>query len=46
LFRSISCEDCPPLDVVVVPGGPGQQHLMHDEAVLAFCAASPARRDM
>jgi cyclohexyl-isocyanide hydratase len=36
LVPSVSCEDCPPLDVVVVPGGPGQQHLMHDEAMLAF----------
>jgi cyclohexyl-isocyanide hydratase len=28
--------DCPPLDVVVVPGGPGQQELMEDEAALSF----------
>jgi cyclohexyl-isocyanide hydratase len=28
--------DCPPLDVVVVPGGPGQQGLMDDEAALDF----------
>ena len=27
---------CPPLDVVMVPGGPGQQDLMEDEAALAF----------
>jgi cyclohexyl-isocyanide hydratase len=27
---------CPPLDVVMVPGGPGQQELMEDEAALAF----------
>jgi cyclohexyl-isocyanide hydratase len=27
---------CPPLDVIVVPGGPGQQALMDDEAVLEF----------
>jgi cyclohexyl-isocyanide hydratase len=28
--------DCPPLDVVMVPGGPGQQELMEDEEVLDF----------
>ena len=28
--------DCPPLDVVMVPGGPGQQELMEDEAALDF----------
>jgi cyclohexyl-isocyanide hydratase len=28
--------DCPPLDVVMVPGGPGQQDLMEDEEVLSF----------
>jgi cyclohexyl-isocyanide hydratase len=27
---------CPPLDVIVVPGGPGQQGLMDDEAALDF----------
>lgn len=29
-------ETCPPLDVVMVPGGPGQQDLMEDEAALSF----------
>jgi cyclohexyl-isocyanide hydratase len=28
--------DCPPLDVVMVPGGPGQQDMMEDEEVLSF----------
>lgn len=28
--------DCPPLDVLMVPGGAGQQDLMEDEAALAF----------
>ncbi|MPZ59649.1 MAG: DJ-1/PfpI family protein [Rhizobiales bacterium] len=27
---------CPPLDVIVVPGGPGQQGLMDDDTVLDF----------
>jgi cyclohexyl-isocyanide hydratase len=27
---------CPPLDVVMVPGGPGQQDLMEDEETLGF----------
>jgi cyclohexyl-isocyanide hydratase len=28
--------ECPPLDVVMVPGGAGQQDLMEDKVVLAF----------
>jgi cyclohexyl-isocyanide hydratase len=28
--------DCPPLDVIMVPGGPGQQDLMEDDEVLGF----------
>lgn len=27
---------CPPLDVIMVPGGPGQQDLMEDEEALGF----------
>jgi len=30
---------CPPLDVVMVPGGPGQQALMDDDEVLDFLRA-------
>jgi cyclohexyl-isocyanide hydratase len=30
---------CPPLDVIMVPGGPGQQDLMEDEEALAFLRA-------
>jgi cyclohexyl-isocyanide hydratase len=29
-------DDCPQFDVIVVPGGPGQQALMDDDTVLAF----------
>jgi transcriptional regulator GlxA family with amidase domain len=29
-------DDCPQLDVIMVPGGPGQQELMEDEAALGF----------
>jgi cyclohexyl-isocyanide hydratase len=29
-------ETCPPLDVIMVPGGPGQQDLMEDEWALSF----------
>jgi cyclohexyl-isocyanide hydratase len=28
--------ECPTLDVIMVPGGPGQQDLMEDEAALSF----------
>jgi cyclohexyl-isocyanide hydratase len=36
LMPSVTLANCPPLDVVAVPGGPGQQKLMEDEAVLDF----------
>jgi cyclohexyl-isocyanide hydratase len=36
LVPTVTCEACPQLDVLVVPGGPGQQQLMDDEEVLAF----------
>jgi cyclohexyl-isocyanide hydratase len=36
LVPTVTFEDCPPLDVVVVPGGPGTQHLLHDGAMLGF----------
>jgi len=31
-----SLDEVPPLDVLLVPGGPGQEELMEDEAVLSF----------
>ncbi|HEX3709933.1 MAG TPA: DJ-1/PfpI family protein [Pseudolabrys sp.] len=34
--------DCPPLDVVMVPGGAGQQDLMDDEAALSFLRKTAA----
>jgi cyclohexyl-isocyanide hydratase len=36
IVPTITLADCPQLDVVVVPGGPGQQNLMEDEEVLDF----------
>jgi cyclohexyl-isocyanide hydratase len=36
IVPTVSVEDCPKLDVVVVPGGPGIAHLLQDEAMLAF----------
>jgi cyclohexyl-isocyanide hydratase len=35
--------DCPPLDVVMVPGGPGQQDLMEDEEALGFLRKQAAQ---
>lgn len=29
-------DDCPPLDIIVVPGGPGHLEAMQDQALLAF----------
>jgi cyclohexyl-isocyanide hydratase len=34
--------DCPELDVLVVPGGPGQEHAMNDEELIAFIAHQTA----
>jgi cyclohexyl-isocyanide hydratase len=36
IMPTITFADCPQLDVVMVPGGPGQQDLMEDDVVLAF----------
>jgi cyclohexyl-isocyanide hydratase len=36
LVPTVTCAECPPLDVLVVPGGPGQHHAMHDEVLLEF----------
>lgn len=36
IVPTVTYTDCPPLDVVLVPGGPGQQDLMEDEEVLGF----------
>jgi cyclohexyl-isocyanide hydratase len=43
ILPTIAYADCPQLDVIVVPGGPGQQDLMEDETVLEFLR-SQARR--
>jgi cyclohexyl-isocyanide hydratase len=43
LVPTVTCEDCPPLDVVVVPGGPGQHQLSHDEVVLEFLRRQAAQ---
>jgi putative intracellular protease/amidase len=36
LVAGVSLDDCPELDVLLVPGGPGQEDLMDDEGVLGF----------
>jgi len=36
IVPTVTYDTCPPLDVIMVPGGPGQQDLMEDEAVLSF----------
>src|SRR5689334_19181441 len=36
IVPTVTFADCPQLDLVMVPGGPGQQDLMEDETVLAF----------
>lgn len=36
IVPTVTYDTCPPLDVVMVPGGPGQQDLMEDEPTLSF----------
>jgi cyclohexyl-isocyanide hydratase len=36
MLPTTTLDDCPPLDVIVVPGGYGQADLMADDAVLGF----------
>jgi cyclohexyl-isocyanide hydratase len=36
IVPSVTYARCPPLDVIMVPGGPGQQDLMEDEEALGF----------
>jgi cyclohexyl-isocyanide hydratase len=43
IVPTVTYETCPPLDVVMVPGGPGQQDLMEDETALAFLRKQAAQ---
>ena len=36
IVPTVTFADCPQLDVIMVPGGPGQQDLMEDAVVLEF----------
>src|SRR5258708_8410596 len=36
IVPTVTLADCPQLDLIMVPGGPGQQELMEDAAVLTF----------
>ena len=42
LMPDTTLADCPPLDVICVPGGPGVAELMEDETILAFLRAQAA----
>ena len=42
IVPTVTYADCPQLDVVVVPGGPGQQELMEDEVVLGLLRSQAA----
>jgi cyclohexyl-isocyanide hydratase len=39
ILPTTTFEDAPPLDILCVPGGPGVNPMMEDEAMLAFLAA-------
>ncbi len=36
IVPTLKYDDCPPLDVIMVPGGPSQQQLIEDDIVLDF----------
>jgi cyclohexyl-isocyanide hydratase len=42
IMPTMTLEECPPLDVVVVPGGAGQVAMMDDETVLGFLVKQAA----
>lgn len=39
---TVTIHDCPPLDVLFIPGGPGQIDVMNDQAVISFVARQGA----
>jgi cyclohexyl-isocyanide hydratase len=45
LVPTVTCAGCLPLDVLVVPGGPGQHHAMDDEVLLAFLRRQAAQAE-
>jgi cyclohexyl-isocyanide hydratase len=45
LVPTVTCAECLPLDVLVVPGGPGQHHAMQDEDLLAFLLRQAAQAE-
>jgi cyclohexyl-isocyanide hydratase len=45
IVPTITFADCPQLNVVMVPGGPGQQHLMENSEVLDFLRKQAAGAD-
>lgn len=45
LVPTVTCAACPPLDVVVVPGGPGQHRAVDDEVLLDFLRRQAAQAD-
>ena len=43
ILPTVTYEKCPPLEVIMVPGGAGQQDLMEDEAALDFLRRQAAQ---
>ena len=46
IVPTVTIADCPQLDLVMVPGGPGQQDLMEDEVVLEFLQQAGGGREI
>lgn len=45
LVPTMTCAECPPVDVLVVPGGPGQHQAMHDVGLLEFLRRQAAQAE-
>jgi cyclohexyl-isocyanide hydratase len=45
LVPTMTCANCPPLDVLMVPGGPGQHRAMADEVLLEFLRRQAVRAE-
>ncbi len=43
LLPTVTLDDCPPLDVICIPGGPGQVDLMDDEEIISFVQQQACR---
>jgi cyclohexyl-isocyanide hydratase len=44
VLPDLTFSTCPQLDILVVPGGPGQEQAIHDDELIGFIARQSSRR--